>query len=108
MFVVAMRAKSATELRIVWVESLLDEVHPVEWVVVGHGSLGLTAEDADWFACEYGFAERLMSARVVRISVWTAGLVCLCPTVGAHATSIMEVWTARLRANAECHCCLQT
>ena len=104
MSVVAACAESASVFGIVWVESLLDEVDTIKRVVVGHGSLGLPAEDTDGVACEDCFPECLVSACVVWVAVWAAYLVGPSSTAGAHAASVVEVWAAGFGADAHCHC----
>ena len=103
MSVVAACAESASVFGIVRIKSLFDEVYPVEWVVVGHGGLGLAAEYADGIACEHCLAEGLVSACVVRIAVRAAYLVGPISTAGAHAASFVEVWAAGFGADAHCH-----
>ena len=104
MSVVAPFAESASVFGIVRIESLFDEVYPVEWVVVCHGGLGLAAECTDGIACEHCLAEGLVSACVVWVAVWAAYLVGPSSTGWAHAASVVEVWAAGFGAYAHCHC----
>lgn len=97
---------SASSARVVGVEALVDEVHSVEWVVVGDSGACAQADDADRVACQHCLPECLVSGCGVWVAVGSACPVCLGPALGALASPVVEVGTAWCRADAPAHVAL--
>lgn len=120
--VVALFAQSSSELRVVRIESHVDEFDSLVWIMIrdcawfsaeplvfaAASVLGVAGACAVWVSCEHLPAKRLMSLGVVWVASTGTGAVPLGSGAGVAfaCRRLDEVRTSGCRADSPAHVCL--